>query len=269
MIVARIDGGIGNQFFQYAFARSRSLALRAPIVLDAINLSSRINRNLVLEKIGVPFERVIYQKNDLTLKDRALKGLCSIKEDSVNFDSKKIKNSRCQYIIGHWQSEYYFSCHKDEIVRELTSNPIYNGLKEFPLDAEDDVAIHVRRGDYVGHPKYFQLTERYFLESLASLREKSRVGRVYIFTDDINWVRQSLRIQDCVFVQRYGLTPLQELFLMSRFRRIIMSNSTFSWWGAYLNGNVDKCVVAPDKWYGEGHEHPKDIYVENWIQFPV
>lgn len=130
------------------------------------------------------------------------------------------------------------------------------------------VSIHVRRGDYVS-PQYWQnmgqyTSKIYFLNALERMRALVPQAHFYVFSDDLLWVRQNLPLSDATFVDwNMGKDSWQDMMLMSACHHHIISNSTFSWWGAWLNPRTDKVVLAPQQW--DSSHMASEIVPPSWI----
>lgn len=158
-------------------------------------------------------------------------------------------------LYGFFQSEKYFADCKDLILDLLT--PITKfGIKY------DHTAVHVRRGDYANlKEEYVQLDMAYYQKAMETISSKFYV----IFSDDISWCRTVFNGNNIIFSE--GRTPAEDLALMATCEHQIIANSSFSWWGAYLNKNPSKIVVAPQKWFGPKLPHnTKTLLPENWIK---
>ena len=162
------------------------------------------------------------------------------------------------YYKGFYQNERYFADVEQEVRQAFTfiakkanhqSRLLMERLQADPYA----VSIHVRRGDYVS-PQYWQnmgqyTSKIYFLNALERMRALVPQAHFYVFSDDLLWVRQNLPLSDATFVDwNMGKDSWQDMMLMSLCRHNIICNSTFSWWGAWLNGNPEKTVLAPDRW---------------------
>ena len=162
------------------------------------------------------------------------------------------------YYKGFYQNERYFADVEQEVRQAFTfiakkanhqSRLLMERLQADPYA----VSIHVRRGDYVS-PQYWQnmgqyTSKIYFLNALERMRALVPQAHFYVFSDDLLWVRQNLPLSDATFVDwNMGKDSWQDMMLMSACHHHIISNSTFSWWGAWLNPRTDKVVLAPQQW---------------------
>jgi len=135
----------------------------------------------------------------------------------------------------------------------------YNFLKN-----KKTTSIHVRRGDYVNHPNHHPTQSlEYYLEAIKILKDETEL--FLVFSDDINWCKENIKLDNVVYIENEK--DYIELYLMSVCTNNIISNSSFSWWGAWLNKNEDKKVIGPLKWFGDAIKHNTgDVLPENWIK---
>lgn len=164
-------------------------------------------------------------------------------------------------IEGYFQSEKYFCDYRQEII-DAFQIP-YKKLEGF-------VSVHVRRGDYLKYPdKHPPVTIEYLKEAIQYFIDLGYRSFV-VCSDDIKWCREHLmpmELRSIVFSYSAGHSPIEDLALLSCAEHQIISNSSFSWWGAFLNQNHDKIVIAPKIWFGNGNSHlnTKDLLPESWI----
>lgn len=184
-------------------------------------------------------------------------------EKSFNYD--KIPNVNA--IDGYFQSEKYFIDYREEILN-LFSMP--DNIKKY-IDSKykkildgNTCSIHVRRGDYVEKQARHPLTNlSYFTNATAEIIKKYNDIKFIIFSDDIEWCKEAFDNDDFTFIE--GERDYIDLYMMSLCKHNIISNSTFSWWGAWLNRNSDKTVIVPKIWFGSrAHEDTKDLIPNNW-----
>lgn len=158
-------------------------------------------------------------------------------------------------LIGFFQSEKYFENNKDVILGLLTPK---NGLSK----KYNCTSIHVRRGDYLNLTKeYQQLTMTYYQTAMDMIKSKQYL----ICSDDIVWCKQNFIGNQFIFSE--NISPVADLIGMISCEHNIIANSSFSWWGAYLNKNPSKIVIAPKKWFGPALPHDvRDLIPETWIK---
>lgn len=291
MIVVRMQGGLGNQFFQYACGRALSGRLRCPLWLDlswfrrlpkaatprAFELGRYPIRASILDPDrtgGVRFysaERL----GCLARIDGTWTWARPFRERSLDFDERISGVQAPRTLEGYWQSPRYFDGLRDTLWNELQP--------DVPLSEADSrvaalirqsgnqaVSVHVRRGDYlVGvHATHHGVCEEtYYSRALSHLRGEMGALRLFVFSDDPEWVqgRSDLFGDATVVSHNRGLTAFQDLRLMSMCRGHVIANSSFSWWGAWLSRASDKKVIAPLQWLRDGRALP-DLIPRDWVR---
>jgi hypothetical protein len=255
-----ITGGLGNQLFQYAYGRKLEIIDKKDIIFDTSFFEQNTKDTLR------PF---LLNKFNISLSDK----FKNVKENNLSKLYKKIFYK----ITGNYplfQSEKYFAEIKDIILKEFTlvdqlSNLSQNISHSIRLQG-NSVSLHVRRGDYVYNThtnKHHGLTDLdYYYRAVQYIKTKINNPLFFIFSDDIDWVRINLKVENCVFVSNAKITEVEELILMSQCSHNIIANSTFSWWGAYLNQNNDKIIISPKQWTVKKTTDQLDILPEGWIQ---
>ena len=181
------------------------------------------------------------------------------------------------YFKGFYQSERFFADMADDIRKAFTFNPRLSNRKTKEMSEQIDhdenaVSIHVRRGDYL-EPKYWKTTGcvcqlPYYLNAIAEMNKRISQPSYYVFSDDIAWVKENLPLPKAFFIDwNKGTESWQDMMLMSRCRHHIICNSTFSWWGAWLNPRENKTVIMPERWFR--HCETPDICPDKWIKVPI
>jgi hypothetical protein len=263
-IVVALEGGLGNQMFQYAAGRTMSLRTGRPLVLDLRQLLGhgqrayglgdfQLGEGIKLLAEGPPVRSGRLQR----LIRRITSGEQTFREASFTYDERIRSVEAPVRLEGYFQSERYFAEAADALRSELRPRPELaaeiEAIAERLLPSGPCVSLHVRRGDYTNPatmavhglliPDYYERAHRAVTE---------RVGQVTVcvFTDEPAWVRANLRLPaETRFLSEHTRTALQDLVLMSRCTHHITANSSFSWWGAWLNPRPDKVVVTPQHWF--------------------
>lgn len=159
------------------------------------------------------------------------------------------------------QSEKYFINHKKEIIDLFKDrNKIHDIEIEFLNYLKDSVSLHVRREDYLWSPVLFSLPTDYYKKALTFIENKTKIDHILVFSDDIPWCKENFKDPRILFVE--GRKDYEDMYLMSLCDHHIIVNSSFSWWGSYLNENEDKIVCAPNPWFGETISDFQDIYYD-------
>jgi len=259
MVTSELKCGIGNLMFQIAAAVSLALDNND---LTCFDISDH-------QQCGQGYLSNIYKDNILSsVLDRKIN--CIWKYIEPNFSFSEITYQKDIKLIGFFQSEKYFFNNKDYIIGLFSPtikmvNKLNCVLKKIRNNKEV-VSLHVRRGDYLKNKDTHRFIGLdYIVNSL-----KLFVGKtVLVFSDDIVWCKENIpQSNDIIFIDNsFNLADYEQLYLMSMCNHNIISNSTFSWWGSYLNKNKDKIVVAPKKWFCDGYvDSYEDIYTNNMIR---
>lgn len=284
-VAVKIHGGLGNQLFQYAAAKSLALDNESKLFLDVGWFNSNQERIYELLNFNIQYdEKVFFSKyyNFLFKKyaflrnDNNAKMLLNIfKEKSLNFQDEVLKIKSSIYLDGYFQSEKYFIRHENEIRKNLQfSVGIYDDKSIFEDDVlkNQSVSIHIRRGDYVTNKDaadfHGLLGMDYYKNSIEFIRSMVRNPVFFVFTDDPEWVLKNFSHHLPFTLVRHTQSAnagLRDLRLMSLCKHHIIANSSFSWWGAWLNSNHKKIVIAPKEWFKKG-EAPLGLIPSAWTQ---
>jgi hypothetical protein len=282
MIISRIIGGLGNQLFQYAAGKSLALKHNTSLVLDAGTYDVYKLRNFDLHAFNtmiefakdVDIEKISSRSFIDKIKDRALPLSMRklYKEPYFHFDKKIFSAPDNIYLKGYWQSEKYFIGYKDIIKKEFSLKAEFiEKVKALgdELKSKNSVSVHIRRGDYISqqiNEMHNILTEGYYKEAISTVQKNIPDAKLFFFSDDINWAKENLHLPSATYVSgEISNTHLEDFYLMSQCRHNIIANSSFSWWGAWLNNNPDKIVIAPKKWFNKGPKDTQDLIPESWI----
>jgi len=249
--------GLGNQLFQIAttlsLAKDNDVTATFPTMLDG-HLGEYHNN--LLKKLDI-------EEGVRTDPNEPPKFTSYLQEPSFSYNELRFVDN-CVY-SGYFQSEKYFVHNRDYILDMFSfpqDNLDYVNSKYADLLEGDTVSLHVRRGDYVHLESFHVLQDiSYYKEAL----ENFSGYKVLIFSDDIPWCKENLNIENASFIE--GESDVVDLLLMSLCKSNIIANSSFSWWGAWLNNNDNKKVIAPKKWFGsEANYDDSDIIPESWVR---
>ena len=267
MITTYLISGLGNQMFQYAVGRALSLRLNTELFLDLNWFSEEPRkRKFELDKYNINVSKTPVDSVGYLVKEI---------EDRV-FYPKVLSLPDNTFLMGYWQSGRYFEDYADVIRSELTLKiPLSEKSRDWARKIQNDpvpVSIHVRRGDYVNDSfcvKFFyQLSIEYYDRAVRILHENFPEMSLYIFSNDLDWCRRIFNYDVPMnFVdgndEDHGYEDLE---LMKLCRHHIIANSTFSWWGAWLDGRQGSLVFAPDRHYVyENSVHELGRYPDHWI----
>jgi hypothetical protein len=175
-------------------------------------------------------------------------------------------------IDGYWQTENYLIDIKDTILNDFQLKlPLRNELKEIALKISDSnsVSIHIRRGDYAQDKKtnahHGTCSLEYYQEAIKLITEKIQNPIFYIFSDDIEWVKENLKINYPKYHVE-GNKGFEDMELMKNCKHNIIANSSFSWWAAWLNTNKEKIIIAPKNWLNNPKFDTSDVVPNSWIK---
>ena len=291
MIISRITGGLGNQMFQYAAGRALALERGSSWRLD---ISDFTNYN---HQQGFELERIFHclvafasngdvrgmlgwQHSSLSRKILSRRSMRVLRHKQFIIEPHfhywpEINNApRDCYLSGYWQSEKYFKMYARVIRADFSFQlPLTNRNAEIAekIAQVNAVSLHVRRGDYASNPKllakhgvcpltYYEAAIQYITAHIAA-------PHFFVFSDDMDWVRANLQIkQPCYYIfHNRGVESYNDMRLMSLCRHHIIANSSFSWWGAWLNPSPAKIVLAPQRWFNDYPVNLEDLLPAGWI----
>ena len=279
MIIIKIKGGLGNQLFQYAVGRALALHHRLPLKLDLTIFKTYKLHRYLLDQFAIQAD-IATEDEIIKLKGRnnvlfsALRKAGLVKRKSYlkekrssYFDASVFKNDDV-YLDGYWQNELYFSDIREELLRDLTAISSMSELGVVYMEGikkSNSVSLHVRRGNYLNLKNFNVLDINYYMKAVEYIRKNVEKPTFYIFSDDLEWCKNSLGFLDnCIFVDSTK-TEIDDLKLMSFCKHNIIANSSFSWWGAWLNQNCKKTVIAPKGWL-LNDPGSSNVILSDWVK---
>jgi len=270
----RLSGGLGNQLFQYAYARA---------INAKINKSKYSWLNAAYLR-GNPINRYGLDKYNIKLKiesifSRICRNILRIPVINENgnsygkFNPQLLKLPKSAYIKGLFQTEKYFKNIRHELLSDLTIKASLNVANQDMLDKilseKNATSLHIRRGDYLWFPeKHNILPLDYYKKAVKYIANKVSSPHFFIFSDDVNWVLANLKLNHpytVVNINNKTTDGYLDLNLMRFCQHNIIANSTFSWWGAWMNDNKDKIVIAPSVWVSSKAD-VSDIVPDEWVR---
>jgi len=257
IVSIKLMGGLGNYLFQIATAYSIALRDNKTLICDT---------NDIL-RIHQPYTKYLDNIFNKINFSSELQNLNNV--DEVDFTYNEIpKIDGDLKLNGYFQSEKYFINHRGDILNLFSIN---DDTKTYLEGKYNDIlglstcSIHVRRGDYLHKQNYHPVQDiDYYYKSL------NKVGydkHFLVFSDDMEWCKQNFNfIPNKTFIE--GNEDYQDLYLMSMCNNNIIANSSFSWWGAWMNTNENKKIISPSKWFGNNNLHlnTNDLYCNKWIK---
>lgn len=282
MVIVKVMGGLGNQLFQYALYRQfQENGIEAYLDTSWYYTNKDVNRNYQLDLFHTKIlECTERQKYILANNDKNIIGLIYhkifgnkkshiIESDTGNFDSSILKLQR-GYLEGYWQRKEYFKSISELLKKELVLKedlPEENKKILYEIDNTNSIAIHVRRGDYLEIQNVYGgiCTEKYYTTGIEYMEKQIENGHFFVFSDDMDWCRQFLGDKDNVtFVDiNSNDEGYFDLVLMSKCKNMIMANSSFSWWAAWLNNHDDKIIISPKRW--NNYINSCGVLCDEWI----
>lgn len=233
--------------------------------------------NLSLKKAS-PFTLKLYDPAVRTWHIRKLRQILKLKKayeiekDPFLFDEEKLKANGSKLYFGYWQNQRYFIDIEEEI---KSSFQFKNELSEknetylHSIRQSNSISVHIRRGDYIGHESLGGLCSlEYYQNAIAIIQAKIESASFFIFSDDMEWCKNNLLLPaNTTFVEgNKGQNSYVDMQLMSNCKHNVIANSSFSWWGAWLNQNLEKIVIAPGKWINDDNYNDSDIIPKAWLK---
>jgi hypothetical protein len=268
MIIVKLQGGLGNQMFQYALYKKLSIIGKC-VKIDLQDYEKlKMHNGYELEKVFNIKASIANTEEVNTLKDsnksiynKFRRKLFGVKKSNFVEEYFKYYDNLWEmddvYLDGYWQSAKYFQDIREHIVNDFKvdlSNDIKNNETIDIMNKSNSVSIHFRRGDYISNPEAAKVhggitTIQYYKNAIEKISKSIDNPKFFVFSDDIEWVVNNFNIPDSKIIDwNIGEDSYKDLILMSMCKHNIMANSSFSWWGAWLNSNEDKVVIIPNKW---------------------
>ncbi len=290
MIVVNIAGGLANKMFMYAMYMAIREQREDVYVDEASFKASYSFEKMSIKDVFPHIDFPEFQSNYKFWPERKSSRFARLIrkilekissnyycEQSYIYRPSLIKNlpHNC-YLRGYWQTEKYFLSIENK-VRNAFKFPAFTEPRNLEVSAkmkkENSVSIHIRKGkDYMrpGGTGHGTCTKQYYDDAIQYIKERVDSPVFYIFTDNPDWVKENITTIDYTLVNWNpvsGPTNYRDIQLMSCCKHNIIANSSFSWWGAWLNDNKDKIVIGPKIWFNpENRDQPKDLICDNWIE---
>ena len=294
MIIVQLTGGLGNQLFQYAIGRALSERSKDTLMLDINSYSWDTLRKY---ELGVFNKRVLFAKKEQIERIKQSKPLCKdrflnkfkrtpfpyfqlpyLKEQSFTFDTNYL-NFRANnvYLEGYWQSENYFKHIRSKLLAEIQIDATMCSMSmgayiTWIKSTKNSVAIHVRRGDYLSNTETTAFHGlcglEYYKSAMHHMEKFISTPTYFVFSDDKAYVKEIFRDQTNVVIIENIPFDYEELILMSLCQHNIIANSSFSWWGAWLNQYGEKRVIAPNLWFANNamNSETLDLIPSSWTR---
>jgi hypothetical protein len=305
VVITALQGGLGNQLFQYAMGLATALRRETGLKLDvrayrggtrarlrsALRLADpargRSNRAFALDKWNIDVRLAsLSEVEAVRLYDRVI---CTarpkipyfarpvVRQQVHGFDPALLAAPRNCLLVGFWQSEKFFAGIECRLRHEFTlrrpPGPHAEAMASFIRGAEQSVFLHVRRGDYVSNENFEVCSLAYYRAAISYLERHVERPHFFIFSDDPEWACRHLVLNErftlATGAERPNAVPTgyehEDLWLMGLCRHGIISNSSFSWWGAWLNAGKEGVVVAPSLWQQKPACDSRVFIPEQWV----
>ena len=299
MISVRLSGGLGNQLFQYAVASSINTQNDdIEIEYNSVTTEGQAERKLSITTFSIPSNYSIvpcgnYNKQHPVeyLLQKIIRGIGRFLDNNDENGMGKISKTTFRlcnligycvqekhryyyphkrnplFIYGMWHSPIYPDQIKEElkeyyhVKKECLSESAVNLIKQ--VSTIESVCVHVRRGDYMTATGFSICSIDYYLNSISCIKDKINSPVFFVFSDDIEWCRNNIVGENIQYME--ALRPDYEDFeIMRNCKHFIISNSTFSWWAAYLGERQDSCVITPKTWFDDSPK--KNLNLPGWIE---
>lgn len=289
-VIARIEGGLGNQLFQYATARTLADRLDCELTLDLRGLEENGDRPFQLDHYRI--RAAVASSEELAelpewraSRWRRMRSSFSQWVPLLSsypvfwprgfaFDRRFECISRPAYLVGYWQTEKYFVWNRSRLLQDIqlvTPLPPHTPLLD-EIRAANSVALHIRRGDYVSNPaaaKFHGLCDlTYYHAAINLLKNRFKDIQIVVFSDEPAWACDNLHLElPTIFVDANPPDSGHlDLELMRHCRHHVVANSSFSWWGAWLCERAGQMVCAPRRWFADPRTDISDVVPASWIQ---
>lgn len=289
-IIAQLQGGLGNQLFQYATARALALQKQASLLLDQSWYTKTYQdvtpREVHLDDLNTKGMLISYQppfKRPKKLRRIAqrfwpLNPFIFLEQTPYHFDTRLSKSPAFKkqnlYLMGYWQSYKYFESIKPLLQKEISPkkplNPHYQKYLD-EIQSSQSAMVHVRRGDYVNLEVAAKVHGfiglDYYLKGMEILLEKNPDSQFFVFSDDLEWAKENLpHSEKCTFIQSLPTNDavIQELELMTHCQHHLIANSSLSWWAAWLGKNSNGTVICPARWMNGSDRDFNDLLPAEW-----
>ena len=280
-IRVNITGGLGNQMFQCAAGYNVARKKNVKLSLDLRRFKHRHDHNgFELQKVFNIYSKVKFLDNTLVFCLINLKEILhkidftytKFNEPHFHYTNRILDVSKHTKINGYWQSELYFKDYAHEIKKIFSFSRKLNeknSLIANEVKKSNSISIHIRRGDYLlpNNNKHNTDLKNYYLKAIESTSKLFTNPKYFIFTDDPSWVTKNFTLNYSFKIVdiNHGDESFFDMYLMSLCKSNIIANSSFSWWGAWLNNSKDKVVYAPKNWFKDKKIKTDDLIPKSWI----
>lgn len=286
MKIVRFQGGFGNQMFQYAFLVALQEKFQEEILaditmfdhyethdfclVDFFGMELKLANSSDLNKVTRYSKTALLQK--LINKYLSPKNTVFYEKTICKFDKSSFDDINDRYYVGYWINTDYFNSVEAKIRKSFVFKrelDIKNQQVMYKISKSESVSIHVRRTNYIPTGDHLECPLEYYKAAIDYIAQNKGNVSFFVFSDDIAWCKENfpplMGDSACLFIDWNNERESHyiDMQLMAACRNNILANSTFSWWGAWLNTNSDKIVTVPKKW-AERLEHDKGLILQDW-----
>jgi hypothetical protein len=289
MIITKLEGGLGNQMFQYAAGLALAERHGTALKLDLSFFSKEVNGitprqyGLQVFRLTAEFaseaDKASFGKEPASRLKRVaqrffpfLFSKVTAVESGYGFHSQFLNFPANTFLKGYWQSEKYFKDYSEKIraaFQPLHDCPAAVTQLKVAMASVTSVSLHVRRGDFISLPGaavfHGALELDYYKKAVTEMKKRHGQFRTYIFSDDADYCKTQFDFIEDKYVVDLKSEAVWDLELMKHCHHHIIANSSFSWWGAWLNPNTNKTVIMPKNWYRHLSAEEAGIKPETWI----
>lgn len=284
MIIIKLQGGLGNQLFQYAIGRTLEKRYKKEVKYDLSFYSNNKKftpRSYLLDNfntaVKIASDREINETRPIfSYLIKKIINKIFYKKYHIFYEPdflESLKNKDSAYLEGYWQSfcyvEPYLEDLKKEITLKIAPSDLFKKMSD-EVSGSGSTAIHIRRGDYVANgSSLVAVNISYYQKAIDFISEKTNKSRYYIFTDDVEWVKKNFNFlegKSVAYVSSLGLNDYEELILMAQCSNFVIANSSFSWWGAILSQNKDATIICPKDWKNIYLKNDENLCPKEWVR---
>ena len=279
-IKVKLSGGLGNQMFQFAtaFAIAKKNDVRLSLDLSYIN-QRRLFNGFELEKVFDIYSKVNFLNKAQSFKSINFKEFLNkiditfynFKEPHFHYAPNILDIPKHSFLDGYWQSELYFKNYAKEIKEIFSFSDKLNEQNHLianDINKNNSISIHIRRGDFLlkQNNNHCINLKKYYLKAINESSKFFKNPKYFIFTDDPSWVTKNFVLSHSYLVvdANHGNKSFFDMYLMSLCKSNIIANSSFSWWSAWLNNNIDKVIYAPKNWFNDKSTCTDDLIPNSW-----
>lgn len=282
MITVQLKGGLGNQLFQFAFGQVLAEKNGQKVCYDRsyfrdyklfnFELDNIISSEYLAEPKNIGMMAKFYCENDRWMKFLpSMPGLFIEPRNGKPVNLKGVPSN--SYVSGYWQNKDYFLNSREQIRSKFKMPEQADFGHEQYLDdcsKGEILGVHIRRGDFFSNPSTAKVhavcTLDYYLAAEKAILSLTPIRRIYVFSDDPDWVKSSIQFQSLTTVLPRSNLPHQDLLAFSKAPLKILSNSSFSWWAAFMGDQGDNRIVAPERWGNVGYLSKVELVNDSWIK---